>query len=144
MKNRRIRRTAVSVLSVITAAALAGEPAMQAALAADSTAAPTATPTAKPLTGIKSSDGSAAEDVTAATPAGKDSAQGKATEYSEVQADSAAQSAEVYVTQAASFSIKIPKILILDGQTGKAGFTVSAKGDLTGKAYIDVIPEAAF
>ena len=46
----------------------------------------------------------------------------------------------VYVTQASTFSVKIPKVMILSGQTGKGEYVVSINGNVSGLASINVIP----
>ena len=46
----------------------------------------------------------------------------------------------VYVTQASTFSVKIPKVMILSGQTGKGEYVVSVNGNVSGLASVNVIP----
>ena len=46
----------------------------------------------------------------------------------------------VYVTQASTFSVKIPKVMILSGQTGKGEYVVSVNGNVSGLASVNVTP----
>ena len=46
----------------------------------------------------------------------------------------------VYVTQASTFSVKIPKVMILSGTTGKGEYVVSVNGNVSGLASVNVTP----
>ena len=75
---------------------------------------------------------------------GKDTTQDKKTVYSgEITADST-EEVKVYATQASTFSVKIPKVIILDGQAGTAKYQVSVKGNINGEEMIKVVPTASF
>lgn len=50
----------------------------------------------------------------------------------------------VNVDVASSFTITIPKEIVLDGNTGKANYVVNAKGDIAGDQKITVTPDASF
>ena len=50
----------------------------------------------------------------------------------------------VYVSQQSTFSVVIPKIIILDGQTGYADYQASVLGNIAGKETIGVIPNDSF
>ena len=47
----------------------------------------------------------------------------------------------VYVTQACTFSVVIPKTIIIDGQTKNATYQVSVKGDIGGLDTITITPD---
>ena len=93
----------------------------------------------------QNSSGSTVADAgnTAENMDGKDTTQDKKTVYSgEITADST-EEVKVYATQASTFSVKIPKVIILDGQAGTAKYQVSAKGDTETKT-LSVQPEDNF
>ena len=50
----------------------------------------------------------------------------------------------VYVSQQSTFSVVVPKVLVLDGQTGYADYQVSVLGNIAGKETIGVIPNDSF
>ena len=83
-------------------------------------------------------------------PVGKDRTQGKISEYSTAVNGSTAtsetntHSVEVYATQASTYSVKIPKTIILDGTTGAGAYKVSVKGNISGNQTIKVVPPATF
>lgn len=94
----------------------------------------------------QNSSGSTVADAgnTAENMDGKDTTQDKKTVYSgEITADST-EEVKVYATQASTFSVKIPKVIILDGQAGTAKYQVSAKGNINGREMIKVVPTASF
>lgn len=94
----------------------------------------------------QNSSGSTVADAgnTAENMDGKDTTQDKKTVYSgEITADST-EEVKVYATQASTFSVKIPKVIILDGQAGTAKYQVSVKGNISGKDMIEVCPTASF
>ena len=94
----------------------------------------------------QNSSGSTVADAgnTAENMDGKDTTQDKKTVYSgEITADST-EEVKVYATQASTFSVKIPKVIILDGQAGTAKYQVSAKGNINGEEMIKVVPTASF
>ena len=92
----------------------------------------------------QNSSGSTVTDVDAEDPTGKDHTHGVETRYSdEITADST-EEVQVYATQASTFSVKIPKVIILDGQAGTAKYQVSVKGNISGKDMIEVCPTASF
>ena len=97
---------------------------------------------------IESSVGSDVSDVTNTTPIGEDKVQGQTTNYYEetegVLDETKTMDTTVYVTQASSFSITIPKTIILDGQEKEAKYVVGVKGDLSGKGFVYVLPQSSF
>lgn len=102
----------------------------------------------KSLLEIESSVGSDVSDVTNTTPIGEDKVQGQTTNYYEetegVLDETKTMDTTVYVTQASSFSITIPKTIILDGQEKEAKYVVGVKGDLSGKGFVYVLPQSSF
>ena len=52
--------------------------------------------------------------------------------------------ADVYATQGTSFSVNIPKTLVLDGTNGTGAYTVSVKGNIGGTDVINVVPDSTF
>ena len=89
--------------------------------------------------------GSAKEDIFNDTMVGNDSTQGEKSTYTEVSyADN--QNVEVYVTKASTYSITIPKTIILDGSTNVATgeYSVKVSGDISGMEIIYVIPNSTF
>ena len=50
----------------------------------------------------------------------------------------------VYVSQETTFSVVIPKVIILDGTTGKADYQTSVIGNIAGVETIGVIPNDTF
>ena len=94
----------------------------------------------------QNSSGSTVADAgnTAENMDGKDTTQDKKTVYSgEITADST-EEVKVYATQASTFSVKIPKVIILDGQAGTAKYQVSVKGNINGEEVVNVVPTASF
>lgn len=49
--------------------------------------------------------------------------------------------AEVYCTQGSTFSVIIPKVITLDGETKEGAYQVSVKGDITGNQKVRVEPD---
>lgn len=78
---------------------------------------------------------------------GKDETQQKESEYSSYSEDKTASTA-VYATQASSFSVLAPVVLVMDGsaanQTHQAVGEVRVKGNIAGNEYISVIPDDSF
>ena len=94
----------------------------------------------------QNSSGSTVADAgnTAGNMDGKDTTQNKETVYSgEITADST-EEVQVYATQASTFSVKIPKVITLDGQAGTAKYQVSVKGNINGEEMVNVVPTASF
>ena len=100
-----------------------------------------------PLLEMESSIGSVNMEDDGVT-VGVDKDQNQKTEYSEeleiLTEEDQTQSAKVYVTQASSFAVVIPKVIILDGQAKNADYRIGVKGDLAGKAYVDVLAQPSF
>ena len=88
-----------------------------------------------PLLEIESSVGSVnmEDDGTAI---GVDKNQGQKTEYTDEIQEEGSSEAKVYVTQASSFAVVIPKVIILDGQAKNADYRIGVKGDLAGKGRL--------
>jgi len=101
---------------------------------------------------LVNSVGSVAADSGAAPfePVGKDRTQGKISEYTNAVDNSTAtnetrtDSVDVYATQASTYSVKIPKTIILNGANGTGAFKVSVKGNISGNQTVKVIPPASF
>lgn len=51
---------------------------------------------------------------------------------------------EVYATQSSSFTVTIPKTIVLDGKEGKGAYSVNVKGNIAGTDVITVTPDANF
>ena len=100
---------------------------------------------------LKDSTASTAADATRTegdTMDGQDENQSKATVYSdEITEDAPTNACEVYATQASTFSVIIPKTIILNGKKDEANtgaYVVTAKGNIGGAETIHVVPDAAF
>ena len=78
------------------------------------------------------------------TNVGVDSTQGQETTYSEDITTSKEESTLVYVSQASSFSVIIPKTIILDGKTKSATYEVLVNGNIGGIENVNVIPDSEF
>ena len=85
------------------------------------------------------------------TTIGFDETQDQKTTYSDEIEESSTQSADVYVSQASTFGVKIPKVIILDGvkndeNVNKANYVVSIANstNIGGKEKIKVVPDASF
>lgn len=99
---------------------------------------------------LTNSVGSVATDSEAVQVIGNDATQGKVSEY-EVAVDNSAatsetntKSVDVYATQGSTYSVKIPKTIILDGSTGNGAYRVSVKGNISGNQTVKVIPDSTF
>ena len=82
---------------------------------------------------------------------GVDETQEQITTYSDEIEEGSTQSADVYVSQASTFGVKIPKVIILDGikndeNVNKANYVVSISNstNIGGKEKIKVVPDASF
>ena len=91
--------------------------------------------------------GSVVEDLDKVTadpkqePTGQDTTQGKESEYATVnKGELGDKNVEVYVSKGPSYSVIIPKTVILDGSTGVGNYTVAVKGDIEGEKQISVVP----
>lgn len=68
-------------------------------------------------------------------------------EYHTVENKVGAQSATVYAKVGSSFSVTIPKVIVLKGVRGgvsKASYKVDVDGDIAGNEYVLVKPDATF
>ncbi|MGO5053354.1 hypothetical protein ACTQ6A_12750 [Lachnospiraceae bacterium LCP25S3_G4] len=95
---------------------------------------------------LKTSIGSTMEDSNSETKTGQDITQKQKTEYYdpyevEGTTDSSSREVAVYVTQASSYAVKIPKTVILDGKNGTGSYQVSVKGNISGNQKIKVAPK---
>lgn len=94
--------------------------------------------------------GSVAADSESAQVIGNDATQNKLTEYdiaidgSTATNETTVKSVDVYATQASTYSVKIPKTIILDGAEGTGVYKVSVKGNISGNQTVKVIPSASF
>ncbi len=102
---------------------------------------------------LTNSVGSVAADsdvVTPAVPTGKDTTQDKTSEYelavdgSTATAETNSKTVEVYATQASTYSVKLPKTIILNGNDGSGAYRVSVKGNISGNQTVKVIPSSSF
>lgn len=102
---------------------------------------------------LTNSVGSVAADsdvVAPAVPTGKDTTQDKASEYelavdgSTATAETNSKTVEVYATQASTYSVKLPKTIILNGNDGNGAYRVSVKGNISGNQTVKVIPSSSF
>lgn len=78
------------------------------------------------------------------TTIGVDQSQSQKTEYTTEITEESKKDTLVYVSQASTFSVKIPKVIILDGQTKSANYLVSVAGNIGGEETINVVPEETF
>lgn len=84
------------------------------------------------------------------TTVGVDADQNKKTEYyAEITSDTATNTVNVYATQASTFSVVIPKTIILDGAFGagksyEGKYEVIVKGNIAGDESVNVVPDASF
>lgn len=92
--------------------------------------------------------GSVAEDITNNDKVGKDTVQSQKSEYSdEITVDKAQNTCNAYLTKASTFSVVIPKTIVLDGSAendNEGIYTVSVKGNIAGDDIISVTPDAGF
>lgn len=92
--------------------------------------------------------GSVAEDITNETKVGYDKVQDKQSEYSsEITADASENDCEAYLTKASTFSVIIPKKIVLDGsktENNSGAYSVTVKANMGGDDIISVIPDAGF
>ena len=86
-----------------------------------------------------SSTGSEASDSDSETPAGQDTFQGYQSQYSQYK-DVNEATTEVYATRASTFTVKLPKTIILDGKDGTAQYSVQIKGDVVEGDTITIAP----
>lgn len=87
------------------------------------------------------STGSVAGDIDATTPVGKDESQNKKSEYFDDITEEIEKGCEVYATLPSSFTVKIPKTVILTGTAnGSGAYTVKVSGDIAGDETITVAP----
>lgn len=93
----------------------------------------------------KASVGSVALDIDAEADkvTGKDTVQNKQSEYSDEIDINSTEGCEVYATLPSSFTVVIPKKVILTGSAnGSGAYTVKVKGDIAGNETITVAPAA--
>ena len=102
---------------------------------------------------LTNSVGSVAADadvLAPAEPVGNDATQSKVSEYvlavdeSTATAETTNETVSVYATQASTYSVKIPKTIILDGSNGNGAYKVALKGNISGAQTIRVTPVASF
>ena len=80
-------------------------------------------------------------------PAGEDTNQNQKTAYADPIAEDKTSACDVYASQASTFSVTIPKVIILNGAKGaenSGAYTVKASGNIGGNETISVTPAAAF
>lgn len=93
--------------------------------------------------------GSVAEDITNTTKVGQDTVQNQKSEYSdEITVDADTNACEAYLTKASTFSVVIPKTIVLDG-SGKDGlhtgdYSITVKANMAGDDIISVVPDKEF
>lgn len=86
-----------------------------------------------------SSTGSEASDSDSETPTGQDTFQGYQSQYNQYK-DVNEATTEVYATRASTFTVKLPKTIILDGKDGTAQYSVQIKGDVVEGDIITIAP----
>lgn len=80
-------------------------------------------------------------DKTAENVKGKDTSQGQKSEYYDLIDGDVTKGCEVYATLPSSFTVQIPKVVILTGATnGSGAYTVKVSGDIAGNEKITVAP----
>lgn len=95
---------------------------------------------------LSNSTGSPVADFSATDKVGSDATQSKSTEYVDAVTDSTATAetknatVNVYATQASTYSVKIPKTVILNGADGSGAFRIGVKGNIAGNQMITVAP----
>ena len=103
--------------------------------------------------GLTNSTASTAADATKVsgtdTMDGQDTNQSKETLYSDEITEDKSETCEVYATQASTFSVIIPKTIILDGAKDAADgnigkYVVTVKGNIGGAEIVSVTPDATF
>ncbi|HBA69450.1 MAG TPA: hypothetical protein DCZ40_08855 [Lachnospiraceae bacterium] len=55
----------------------------------------------------------------------------------------ATKDTDVLYTQSSTYSVIIPKLIVLDGQTKDSGYTVNVKGDISSDKQVSVAPQDA-
>ena len=83
------------------------------------------------------------------TTVGFDETQDKATEYQDNITADGTHDVDVYATQASTFSLKLPKQVILDGayaanKTYSGTYVISATGNIAGDERLTVVNDASF
>lgn len=53
----------------------------------------------------------------------------------------ATKNTDVLYTQSSTYSVIIPKLIVLDGQTKDSGYTVNVKGDISSDKQVSVAPQ---
>ena len=94
---------------------------------------------------IRSSVGSEATDIDNTTKIGQDYEQQKQSEYDDVEKGELddEHKCEVYVTKGSTYTVTIPKVVILNGAGEKAGigeYSVTVTGDIDGEKLVTVTP----
>lgn len=95
---------------------------------------------------LSNSVGSPATDFSATDTVGSDATQSKTSEYVDAVTDSTATAetktatVNVYATQASTYSVKIPKTVILNGADGSGAYRIGVKGNIAGNQTITVAP----
>jgi len=80
---------------------------------------------------------------------GVDATQSKVTEYVDNITEDGTHTVDVYATQASTFSLKLPKQVILDGayaadKTYSGAYQISATGNIAGDEQLTVVNDASF
>ena len=91
---------------------------------------------------VTNSIGSVKEDITNTDATGQDTAQGKQSEYQEAGTNS--DSTNVYLTKISTYTVTIPKTVILDGETDTGHYAVKVDGNFAGKEQVVVMPDETF
>ena len=83
------------------------------------------------------------------TTVGLDETQDKTTEYDDDITSDGTHTVDVYATQASTFSLKLPKQVILDGayaanKTYSGTYVISATGNIAGDERLNVVNDASF
>lgn len=95
---------------------------------------------------LTNSVGSVGDDFNSSVIVGTDNTQGKTGAYeniidnSNATTDVRAVSADVYATQVSAYSVRVPKVIILNGADGSGEYKIGVKGNISGSQTITVAP----
>lgn len=95
---------------------------------------------------LTNSVGSVGDDFNSSVIVGTDNTQGKTGAYeniidnSNATTDVRAASADVYATQVSAYSVRVPKVIILNGADGSGEYKIGIKGNISGSQTITVAP----
>ena len=93
----------------------------------------------------ENSTGSAATDISTEVKVGQDESQRQESLYGEVNKGNLddEHKVDVYVSKGPTYTVKIPKVIILNGTDGAGEYAVAVKGDIEGEKQITIAPAAS-